>query len=107
MIGAIVINDIVTGLMVINEAQVEEMAAALSCEIVDARPYGLIPGDLRTAKGWTRNIGGEQVVLELQDEEERKSYVLAMERAAAAEEQAAALKEYEEAAKILLGEEEA
>ena len=50
MIGAIVKNDIVTGLMVVNEAQVEEMAAALSCEIVDAKPYGLIEGDLRTAR---------------------------------------------------------
>lgn len=107
MIGAIVKNDIVAGLLVINEEQIEEMQAALGCEIVDAGPYGLIEGDLRTARGWTRNVGGEQIVLELQNEEERKSYELAMERALAAEEQAAALREYEEAAKILLGEEEA
>ena len=107
MIGAIVKNDIVAGLLVINEEQIEEMQAALGCEIADAKPYGLIEGDLRTARGWTRNVGGEQVMLELQDEEEKKSYELAMERALAAEEQAAALREYEEAAKILLGEEEA
>ena len=88
MIGAIVKNDIVTGLLVINEEQIEEMQAALGCEIADAKPYGLIEGDL-------------------QNGEERKSYELAMERALAAEEQTAALKEYEEAAKILLGEEEA
>ena len=107
MKGATVVNDIVTGVLIINEEQIPEIQTALGCEIVDAAPYGLVPGDLRTARGWTRNVGGEQAALELQNEEERRSYELAMERALAAEEQVAALKEYEEAAKILLGEEEA
>ena len=65
MIAAIVKNDIVENLIVIQEAQVAEMEAALSCEIVDARPYGLCVGDLRTVAGWTRNAGGEQMVLPL------------------------------------------
>lgn len=99
MIGAIVKNDIVTGLMVISEAQVEEMAAALGCEIVDAKPYGLIEGDLRTARGWTRNAGGEQMILPLLDMETYDSYTLAVERAEAAEAQAA-----NEALAILRGE---
>lgn len=85
MIGAIVKDNIVTGLMVINEEQVKEMEAALSCEIVDARPYGLIVGDLRTAAGWTRNAGGEQMILPELDAETYDSYSLAVERADAAE----------------------
>lgn len=102
MIGAIVKNDIVTGLMVISEAQVEEMAAALECEIVDARPYGLTVGDLRTAAGWTRNAGGEQMVLPMLDAKTYDSYTLAVERAEAAEAQVDAAAD--EALAILRGE---
>lgn len=106
MIGAIVKNDIVTGLMVISEAQVEEMSAALECEIVDARPYGLTVGDLRTAAGWTRNAGGEQMVLPMLDAKAYDSYTLAVERAEAAEAQvdAAAEASADEALAILHGE---
>lgn len=109
MIGAIVKNDIVTGLLVINEAQVEEMAAALSCEIVGARPYGLIVGDLRTAAGWTRNAGGEQIILPLLDVKSYDSYTLAVERAEAAEAKVdeAADAAADEALAILRGEVEA
>lgn len=85
MIGAIVQADIVRNLIVLDEAQKEELEAALGCEIVDARPYGLIAGDLRTAAGWTRNAGGEQMVLALQEQEAYDSYTLAAQRAADAE----------------------
>lgn len=85
MIGAIVRNDLVENLIVLDEAQKAELEAALSCEIVDARPYGLMAGDLRTANGWTRNAGGEQMVLELQTQEAYDSYTLAAQRAADAE----------------------
>ena len=85
MIGAIVRDNIVENLIVLDEAQKAELEAALSCEIVDARPYGLIAGDLRTAAGWTRNAGGEQIVLELQTQEAYDSYTLAAQRAADAE----------------------
>lgn len=74
MIGAIVRNNIVENLIVINESQVETISKALDCEIVDARPYGLTAGDLRTAAGWTRNAGGEQMVLPLLEGESYDSY---------------------------------
>ena len=86
MIGAIVRNEIVENLIVLDEAQKAELEAALSCEIVDARPYGLMAGDLRTAKGWTRNAGGEQVVLPLLEQETYDSYSLAIEQKNEAEE---------------------
>lgn len=85
MIGAIVQDNIVQNLIVLDEAQKAELEAALGCEIVDARPYGLITGDLRTAAGWTRNADGEQMVLELQTQEAYDSYTLAAQRAAEAE----------------------
>lgn len=95
MIGAIVQNNLVQNLIVLDEAQKAELEAALACEIVDARPYGLIAGDLRTAAGWTRNAGGEQMVLALQEQEAYDSYTLAAQRAAEAE---AALETADEAA---------
>ena len=106
MIGAIVKDNMVMGLMVINEEQIEEMQAALGCEIVDARPYGLIDGDLRTAAGWTRNAGGEQMVLPLLEQEQYDSYTLAVERAEAAEAQvdAAADEAASEVMAIITGE---
>lgn len=93
MIGAIVKDNIVENLIVLDEAQKAEMEAALSCEIVDARPYGLIAGDLRTANGWTRNAGGEQVVLTLLEQEAYDSYSLAVEGQKAAEARAEAAEE--------------
>lgn len=95
MIGAIVQEGIVRNLIVLDEAQKAELEAALGCEIVDARPYGLIVGDLRTEAGWTRNAGGEQIILELQTQEAYDSYTLAAQRAAEAE---AALETADEAA---------
>ena len=76
MIGAIVRNDIVENLIVINEEQISEMSASLNCEIVDAAPYGLTVGDLRTAAGWTRNAGGEQMILPLLEQESYDSYTI-------------------------------
>ena len=87
MIGAIVRNEMVENLIVLGEGQKAELEAALGCEIVDARPYGLILGDLRTAAGWTRNAGGEQMLLPLLEQESYDSYTLAINRAIAAEEQ--------------------
>lgn len=76
MIGAIVRNDIVENLIIINEEQISEMSASLNCEIVDAAPYGLTVGDLRTAAGWTRNAGGEQMILPLLEQESYDSYTI-------------------------------
>lgn len=88
MIGAVVIDDIVDNVIVIDEAQVESISKALGAEIIDARPYGLAIGDYRTPEGvWTRNAGGEQMVLPLLEPEQYDSYTVASERAAQAEAQ--------------------
>lgn len=76
MIGAVIKNNIVTNLIVLNEGQIEELSTAMGCEIVDARPYGLKKGDLRTDAGWTRNAGGEQMILPLLEEKAYDSYSL-------------------------------
>jgi len=109
MIGAMVRNDIVDNLIVLDEAQVEELEAVLGCEIVDAQPYGLAPGDLRTEAGWTRNAGGEQMLLPLLEQEQYDSYSVAVKRAVEAEKQAASAGEdaAAEALTILSGEVEA
>lgn len=85
MIGAVVIEDMVENLIVLGGNQVEEMEQALGCEIVNARAWGLAVGDMRTAAGWTRNIDGEQVVLEEMTVERQDGYDLAVQRADAAE----------------------
>lgn len=87
MIGAVVIEDIVDNVIVLEENQIDEMSAALGAEIIDARPYGLAIGDLRTGGVWTRNAGGEQMVLPLLEPEDYTSYAIASERAAQAEAQ--------------------
>ena len=63
-IYAVVKHDIVENVIVLNEGQIDEMAAALNAEIVDALPYGLCQGDLRVGGNWTRNINGVQTILE-------------------------------------------
>ena len=76
MIGAIVRKDLVENLIIINEEQIEELSIALNCEIIDARPYGLTKGDLRTKAGWTRNANGEQILLPLLEGENYDSYTI-------------------------------
>lgn len=93
MIGAIVFDDVVTNLIVLGDDQVLEMSMALNCEIVDARPYGLTIGDLRTPAGWTRNAGGEQMILPLLEEEQYDSYTVMANRAVEAENQVEAAEE--------------
>lgn len=63
-IYAIVRDNYVDNVIVLNEGQIDEMAAALNAEMVDALPYGLCQGDLRVNGHWTRNLNGEQVILE-------------------------------------------
>lgn len=74
MIGAIIKNDIVENLITLTPQQIPEMSKALNAEIVDARPYGLNIGDLRTESGWTRNADGEQIILPLLARKEYDSY---------------------------------
>ena len=110
MVGAVVIDDIVDNVIVLDESQIPELEAALGCEIVDAAPYGLTEGDLRTDAGWTRNAGGEQRILPLLDEKQYDSYTLAMQKVSNMEAQqevvadAAAIAAAAEALAILSGE---
>ena len=107
MIGAVVIDDIVDNIIVLDESQIDEMSAALNAEIIDARPYGLAIGDYRTPEGvWTRNAGGEQMALPLLEPEDYSSYAIASERAAQAEARVEAASEIaaDEALAILSGE---
>ena len=80
MIGAVVRNNIVENIIVIDEKNVSEMSVNLQCEIVDARPYGLTIGDLRTTKGWVRNMGGEPVLLPLLEGKNYDSYSIMAEQ---------------------------
>ena len=109
MIGAVVKDNIVENLIVLNESQIEELSSALQCEIVDARPYGLCVGDLRTERGWTRNAGGEQMLLPLLDQENYDSYSIAAQRIVELEETQKYIAEdaANEALAILAGEDEA
>lgn len=60
---AVVESDMVTNVIVADEAQKEELEEALQSELVDAQPYGLQIGDLRVGGKWTRNQDGEQIML--------------------------------------------
>lgn len=87
MIGALVKDNRVFNLIVIasNSDVVLEMQIALDCEIHDASVYGLQVGDVLTSAGWTRNAGGEQMILPKLEPEQYDSYTLATERAVNAE----------------------
>ncbi len=60
---AVVKDDMVENVIVADEAQKEELEAALCAELVDAQPLGLQIGDLRVGGKWTRNQDGEQIML--------------------------------------------
>lgn len=76
MIGAIVKNNIVQNLIIIAESKVKEMEKSLDCEIVNAKYFGLQAGDLRTERGWTRNAGGEQMILQPLAQEDYNTFAV-------------------------------
>ena len=80
MLGAIVKNNIVQNVIVIKKELIPSMSAILNCEIVNAEYQGLCAGDLRTPKGWTRNVNGEQIILPTLDQPSRDSYTIAANR---------------------------
>lgn len=61
---AVVENNFVTNVIVLDDKNVESMSAVLGKELVDAIPCGLMIGDLRNGENWTRNLNGVQTVLE-------------------------------------------
>ena len=87
MIGAFVKDKRVVNLIVVtaNSEEISEIEKALDCEIHDASVYGLQVGDVLTSAGWTRNAGGEQMILPKLEPEQYDSYTLATERAVNAE----------------------
>lgn len=86
MIGAVIIDNIVDNIIVMDVSQIEELSQALGAEIVDAGPYGLMIGDSRSEDGqWMRNAGGDNLILPLLTPEQYDSVTLAMRRAVEAE----------------------
>ena len=71
---AIVNNNLVENIIVLDGDQLTEMESALDSELVDALPLGLCKGDQRVGGVWTRNLNGEQVVLEEIDVEQQFDY---------------------------------
>ena len=64
MIYAVVQDNAVTNLIVANDTEKPLIERELKADLVDASMYNLMIGDLyRQGRGWTRNVGGEQVVL--------------------------------------------
>ena len=57
-------GDFIENLIVAHESQMEELAAALGAELIDPSEYGLTIGDFWNGVAWTRNVNGEQTVLE-------------------------------------------
>lgn len=60
---AVVKNDTVENLMIVDDSQVEETEERLQCELVLATELGLQIGDLRVNGKWTRNVDGAQTEL--------------------------------------------
>ena len=61
---AVVENDFVTNVIVLDAKNAESMSAVLGKELVDAVPCGLMIGDLRNGGAWTRNLNGVQTILQ-------------------------------------------
>ena len=73
-IYAIVRDNYVDNVIVLNEEQIDEMAAVLNAEMVDALLLGLCQGDMRVGGNWTRNINGVQTILEPLTPEQQTDY---------------------------------
>ena len=57
-------DDFIVNMIVAHESQREELEAALGATFEDPTGYGLTIGDYWNGTAWTRNVDGEQVVLE-------------------------------------------
>ena len=82
----------INNVIVAKPEQKEELEVALSATLEDASIYGLQIGDLWVeGKGWTRNRGGEQYVLEPLTQEEWSQYQALSDEVTALQEENAAL----------------
>lgn len=57
-------DDFIVNMIVAHESQKEELETALGGELIDPSKYGLTIGDYWNGETWTRNVDGEQVILE-------------------------------------------
>jgi hypothetical protein len=57
-------NDIIVNMIVAHSSQAKQLGDALGAELIDPTEYGLTIGDYWNGTNWTRNVDGEQVVLE-------------------------------------------
>ena len=57
-------GDFIENIIIAHESQIEELENALGAELIDPSEYGLTIGDFWNGVAWTRNVDGEQVVLE-------------------------------------------
>lgn len=83
---AVVKNNMVQNVIVLDAKNVESMSQALNAEIVDAMSYGLVRGDLRVGNNWTRNLNGIQTILEELRPEQQTDYSNLVDQVAHAEE---------------------
>ena len=71
---AIVKNNMVENIIVLNENQIEEFEQIYNAEIIDAIPYGLCSGDMKVGDNWTRNLNGVQTILNLLTPDQQTDY---------------------------------
>lgn len=64
MTYAVRIGDFITNMIVAQENQKEELEAALNAELINTAEYNLSMGDYWNGEAWTRNVNGEQVVVD-------------------------------------------
>lgn len=62
-------SDFITNMIVAHESQKEELEMALNAELIDPSEYALTIGDFWNGVAWTRNVNGEQVILEPVEDE--------------------------------------
>ena len=56
-------NDFITNIIIAERSQKEELSSALEAELIDNSVYNLSIGDFWNGENWTRNVDGEQVVI--------------------------------------------
>lgn len=65
MIYAIKIDNLITNTIVVNKiTQKVEIEVALGAELIDTAEVNVQIGDLWNGENWTRNVNGEQVVID-------------------------------------------
>ena len=61
---AIRMGDFITNIIIANEGQKVELETALSAELINLAECAIEIGDYWNGENWTRNVNGEQVVVD-------------------------------------------